>query len=266
MSIHPGARGVRPSRAADSSSSRPRAGRGTVKPVFTVALIGPDGAGKTTVARTLESSLDVPVKYLYMGVNPDASNHLLPTTRLAHAVKRMRGAQPDTGGPPDPRRPGKAPAQGIRRVSSTARSLLRLANRLAEEWHRQLVASLHLRRGAIVVFDRHFFADYYVYDVARDAQRSLARRLHGFALRRFYPRPDLVIYLDAPAEALLARKGEGTLESLARRRGDYLALERVMEHFHVVDASRPLDDVMRDVVGLIDAFSAGKTLEVRAGA
>ena len=234
--------------------------------MFTVALIGPDGAGKTTVARRLESSLDVPVKYLYMGVNPDASNHLLPTTRLAHALKRRRGAKPDTDGPPDPRRPAKAPPPGIRGVSSTSRSLLRVANRLAEEWHRQLVASLYLRRGAIVVFDRHFFADYYVYDVVRNGSRSLARRIHGFALRRFYPRPDLVIYLDAPAETLLARKGEGTLESLARRRGDYLALARVMEHFHLVDASRPIDEVTDDVVRLIGTFSERKTREARSDA
>jgi hypothetical protein len=73
---------------------------------FTVALIGPDGAGKTTVARRLEQTgLEVPVKYLYMGINADASNHLLPTTRLVRALKRARGVPPDAGGPPDPLAP-----------------------------------------------------------------------------------------------------------------------------------------------------------------
>ena len=259
----PGACGARaggPSARGDEQAAH----QAWANPGFTVALIGPDGAGKTTVARNVEGALEGPVKYLYMGVNPDASNHLLPTTRLAHALKRRRGALPDTAGPPDPQRPAKPPARGLRRVTSASRSLLRLANRLAEEWHRQLVASHHLRRGAIVIFDRHFFADYYVYDVVGNGNRSLARRIHGFALRRFYPRPDLVVYLDAPPEALLARKGEGTLESLARRRRDYLELARVLKPFHVVDASRPLDEVTRDVVGLIDNFHERKAHEARA--
>ena len=49
--------------------------------MVTVALIGADGAGKTSVARALERSRDLPIKYLYMGINTEASNHMLPTTR-----------------------------------------------------------------------------------------------------------------------------------------------------------------------------------------
>ena len=132
-----------------------------MKQGFTVALIGPDGAGKTTVARRLEQVLPIPVKYVYMGVNPDSSNYLLPTTRVVHAVRRLRGAKPDTAGPRDSRAPDRAPPKGIpKRALRTGRSFLSLGNRLAEEWHRALVASLHRRRGSIVVFDRHFFADY----------------------------------------------------------------------------------------------------------
>lgn len=229
--------------------------------MFTVALIGPDGAGKTTVARRLEQTLPVSVKYLYMGINPASSNHALPTTRLAHAVKRFRGAKPDTAGPRDPRTILRRPPGGPRRrLLSALRALLRLVNRMAEEWHRQLVASVHLRRGSIVVFDRHFLADYYAYDVAGGLRRPLSRRLHGFFLSRLYPRPDLVIYLDAPAEVLFKRKGEGSLQSLTRRRREYLDLAVVMSNFRVVDASRPIDEVTDDVIELIDAFSAGRRL------
>ena len=39
---------------------------GALRGGFTVALIGPDGAGKTTVARALEEALPFPVEYLYM--------------------------------------------------------------------------------------------------------------------------------------------------------------------------------------------------------
>ena len=223
---------------------------------FTVALIGPDGAGKTTVARRLEAELPFPVEYLYMGVNPDSSNHLLPTTRVVHALRRRRGAMPDTSGPKDSRAAEPASPRGrMQRGLRSVRSFVRLGNRLAEEWHRALVASVHRRRGEVVVFDRHFFADYYAYDVATKPRRTASRRLHGFILAHLYPRPDLVIYLDAPAEVLLQRKGEGTLESLERRRREYLELGEVLDGFAVVDANRPLETVTRDVASAIESYS-----------
>jgi thymidylate kinase len=226
---------------------------------FTVALIGPDGAGKTSVAHQLERLLEIPVKYVYMGVNPDSSNYLLPTTQAVHALRRLRGAKSDTSGPKDSRAPDRAAPRGrLRRALRSGRSFLRLGNRLAEEWHRAAVASLHRRRGSVVVFDRHFFADYYAYDVSAKPRRSASRRLHGVILSRLYPRPDLVIYLDAPAELLLERKGEGTLESLDRRRREYMELGQILREFAVVDASRPLETVTREVAEVIAAYSEGR--------
>jgi thymidylate kinase len=222
--------------------------------MITVALIGPDGAGKTTVARALDGRLSVPVHYLYMGVSADSSNRLLPTTRAIRALKRARGAPPDTGGPPDPSVIRKQSAGSpAKRAKASAKAGLRLANRLAEEWSRQLVAWRHERQGAVVVFDRHFYYDYYAYDVAGGPERTFSRRAHGFALSHLYPKPDLVIYLDAPAELLLARKGEGTVEALERRRGEYLELGAVAERFVVVDASQPLEDVVGDVARAIQS-------------
>ena len=223
---------------------------------FTVALIGPDGAGKTTIARALDSELPFPVAYLYMGVNPDSSNHLLFTTRVVHALRRRRGGRPDTVGPRDSRESEAIAPRGFaRRNLRSARSFVRLGNRLAEEWHRAILATLHRRRGDVVIFDRHFFADYFAYDIAAKPRRTASRRLHGFVLSRLYPKPDLVIYLDAPAEVLFERKGEGTVESLERRRREYLELGKVLDGFTVVDASRPVEAVTRDVVARIEAYS-----------
>jgi thymidylate kinase len=231
---------------------------------LTVALIGPDGAGKTTVAHRLQQTLPFPVEYLYMGVNPESSNHLLPTTRAVHALRRRRGRKPDTAGPRDSRGADPTPNRGFMHGGlRSARSFLRLGNRLAEEWHRALVAAVHRRRGEVVVLDRHFFADYYAYDVAAKPRRTASRRLHGFILSRLYPRPDLVIYLDAPAEVLLERKGEGTLESLERRRREYLDLGAVLDGFAVIDANRPLETVTRDVASTIAAFSRERSLSIR---
>ena len=218
----------------------------------TVALIGADGAGKTTVANRLPDLLPVPVRYLYMGVSTDSSNVMLPTTRITRRVKRALGAPPDTAGPPDhgPRRP--RPRSFLRRRMADLRAAARLGNRFAEEWYRQWLAWRWQRAGAVVLFDRHFFADYHAYDL-QGADRSWSQRLHGFVLGRLYPRPDLVVYLDAPGEVLLARKGEGTAEALERRRDEYRSIRGHVPHFVEVDATRPIDEVTEQVARAIEA-------------
>jgi thymidylate kinase len=222
----------------------------------TVALIGADGAGKTTVARRLEAEGRLPVKYLYLGVNAEAGNHLLPTTRLNRWVKRRRGRVEDHGPPP------AAPVRSIyvapaarRRPRRALRAWARFANRVAEEWYRQAVAAWHERRGHIVVFDRHYLADFAAHDMSTDARLAPERRLHGWLLRHLYPAPDLVVFLDAPAETLLARKGEGSLADLERRRRDYLAVREASRHFVVVDAAQPLDGVVEAVEHELRAFA-----------
>lgn len=223
--------------------------------MFTIALIGPDGAGKTTIGRRLEHNLPMPVKYLYMGVSTDSSNVMLPTTRLIRTVKRQLGAKPDTAGPPDPHLNKPHPKGFVKQAVASLRSSLRLANRLSEEWFRQTLAWYYQHRGYIVLFDRHFFSDYYAYDITDNGLgRSFSRRIHGFVLKHIYPKPDLVIYLDAPADVLFARKGEGTIQALERRRGDYLQLSHIIDHFATVDANQPEDVVANRVTQLICDF------------
>jgi thymidylate kinase len=223
--------------------------------MFTVALIGPDGAGKTTIAREIEATLSIPIKYVYMGINLDSSNLVLPTTRLLLEIKRAMGRRPDMAGPPDPSRIKPRPKNKINRLMIDLKSGLRLASRLSEEWFRQFVVWFYQRRGYIVLFDRHFFFDYYYYHVENNGlQRRFGDRIHGYVLDRLYPHPDLVICLDAPAEVLFGRKGEGTVELLESRRKEYLRLQDVVRNFVIVDASRPKDEVLRGVSAEILEF------------
>ena len=57
---------------------------------------------------------------------------------------------------------------------------------------------------------------------------------------------------------LFSRKGEGTIELLARRRSDYLELRSVFPAFAIVDASQPLDRVVEDVADQLLAFHADR--------
>jgi thymidylate kinase len=222
--------------------------------VFSVALVGADGAGKTTVGRRLHETLPLPTRSIYMGVNLEASRLVLPTTWLLLSIRRARGTRPDLVASTDPRTARAAPSGPLRRAATGAKSALRLCNWLAEEAFRHSVASYHRRRGRIVVLDRSFYHDYYAYDVAPNGARSPARRIHGFFLERVYPKPDLVICLDAPAEVLYARKPEAPVEWLERRRAEYLDLARVAPNFVVVDAARPLAEVEADVEAAVLGF------------
>lgn len=217
----------------------------------TVALVGLDGAGKSAVTLRLVSALGVPTAYIYMGVNLESSTLMLPTTRLALAVKRRRGGQPNLTGSFERRRVTKrhGPLAGVR-------SMLRLGNWMAEESFRQAVAWWHEARGRVVLFDRHFFCDYYATDIASRPDRSAASRLHGLFLDRVYPRPDLIVMLDVPPELAVARKGEDTVEGSTRRRDEYLALAGVVPRFAIVDAGQPIDDVVADVARLVQGLLA----------
>jgi thymidylate kinase len=228
--------------------------------MFTVALVGPDGAGKTTISRRLLETLDLPLCYIYMGINLEASNVMLPTTWLQYKLKARQGTL-DMGGPRDINKSKPLPKNPIKRTIFELKSALRMANLMAEEWYRQLVISLNVRRGKIVLFDRHFLFDYYYHDVVQKwGERPLSSKLHGWMLKNFYPRPDLVIFLDAPAAVLFARKGEGSVELIEQRRQEYLQMRDLFKEFVTLDATQPQEKVVQEAARLIrDAYRAKTT-------
>ncbi len=238
--------------AASEDRSRRRVRK--YPPRLRVALVGADGAGKSTITGLLETApLPAPVKRIYMGVNLEASSLMLPTTRLLVNAKRRRGGRPDLVGsaPPADHRAGARP-RGWR---STARGTARMVVWVLEEWLRQGVAWRYTRAGYLVVFDRHFLADHFHSDVeARNGRRGVVRALHGWMLQNAYPKPDLVLCLDAPGSVLFARKPESTPQSLEHRRQEYLRLAGAVPAFEVVDADRPLDQVFTEVVDIIRRY------------
>ncbi len=222
------------------------------KRAVSAAIIGVDGAGKTTVAKAVQRRLGAPATYIYGGVSLQTSAVMLPTTRLLIELKRRQGNRADMVAPRGENHGGDH--FGL----SGVRSTLLLANWIAEESFRQLLAWYQQRRGRIVIFDRHFFCDYHARDIEDSAPRTTVQRLHALFLQRVYPLPDLVIHLDAPIEVLQSRKPGFDAEPRMRKSEEYRRLQFVMPQYVAIDASRPLDQVVDEVCETIRTFSSGE--------
>jgi thymidylate kinase len=198
---------------------------------MTIVLLGPDGAGKTTLARGLVARPDLGARRFYMGTNPRAREATFPRWQSS----RIRSDAPAGEGAPGP---------GPRRLT--------FPRRLVGQWYRYAFAHLHRMRGGTVVFDRYILAP----RILR-SPRSRGESFRRWLLRLGAPRPDLVVILDAPAETLFRRKGEHDVQRLAEMRRDYLRLGRTLPGAVVVDAGADPDSVLAGVVGLIHQRKSG---------
>ncbi|TWG06913.1 thymidylate kinase [Streptomyces brevispora] len=199
-----------------------------------VALVGPDGVGKTTVAGALERAARARGRrFAYV--------HWIPTT-VAPPV-----SMPCTTVPPPPKRTGLAPAGLSHRVLSVGR----LCRNLVRFWAgyvmgmRRHVAGL---RGpdVLVVADRWMY-NYIAQpvSVAYHGPPTLARLAVWLA-----PRPDLTIVLDAPADVIVARKQELTLDEAESELGRWRQLSPPNAVAHL-DATLSPDVLAKQILDVI---------------
>lgn len=232
--------------------------------MYTIALVGLDGSGKTTVARHLEKFSPSPCKYLYMGQSIHTNNVILPTTRLARYLKlhviskddeKLGNAHTEKPNSGDLHYGYGGRKRGPVRVS------VGLLNRIVEAWWRQLLSLNYQLQGYIVVYDRHFLIEAAVEAaISRGKKNNIIHQLEYRIFRLFYPKPKLIIFLDTPEQVLYERKSEATLKSQATRRAAILEVGGRMLNFVIVDANRPLERVIADVMRIIAEFPVSRKL------
>lgn len=223
--------------------------------MFTVAIVGPDGAGKSTLLKNLQKQLDLPSKVIYMGVNPEATTHSSPTWRLHLWLKRtVKGKKSRSSTNSNQQNMDNTPSENrtpktrnpLLSVLFGVKSMVFMASWMTEEWYRQAVSWYYTRRGYLVLFDRHFYIDHQADRIINpDRKVSRTQKFHDTVLEKHYPRPQMVIYLDAPSDILFARKGESTPEELERKREVYTQMAEYMPHFEIVDATLSSEEVAK---------------------
>ena len=225
--------------AARALGARPaRGGKHLATGGAVIALVGPDGSGKSTCARALESWLtpELDVEHAHMGRPPRTA----VTLAIGAAVKLAR------------RLAAVLPHRG-RRVRDGHLTLLRCVCTARDRFllHRRL--RRRAAAGAIVICERYpipenraLVGPSYAQGVATDASGPLAtllRRLESRYYARLSP-PDLVLALRVDPETAVLRK-PGEPEPYVRARARILwNTEWSSDHVELVDAGEPLPAVV----------------------
>src|SRR5688500_6265712 len=183
-----------------------------------VVLVGPDGVGKTSVARALLAHHRGPAAYF----------HFLPP---------LDGRWPAA---PDPTSVAPPKARGR---ASAVLGWIRLVRNAVRCWLAYLKSVRPaLKRGLLIVGDRWMYG----YIVQPDAMKFHGPDLLARAVLRLLPRPHLIVNLAAPPHVIRGRKQELTLSQIEQELLAWSSLR--MPNVQTLDATRLPNDIASDIL------------------
>ncbi|MGH7526050.1 MAG: hypothetical protein ACREMX_05055 [Gemmatimonadales bacterium] len=201
-----------------------------------ITFSGLDGSGKSTLIRSLRAALE-------------ASNTAVVVCHMNHdigifaAVQALRNRLIGSAPSPGHARAGNSRWQRLRHAviwNKPCRRVLYLADLLVFVVFRFRVER---RRDSVLLMDRYFYDT--LVDVAGPRGWTWAR-----LLARITPTPHLAVLLDATPEVAFARKGEFSVEYLARRSLAYKRVFGWVRSTLILDAA-DLDGSTRELARLV---------------
>lgn len=186
-----------------------------------VIIVGPDGVGKTAVARALLAQHQGPAAYF----------HFLPPVR--GPLLRSLGPVPP---PPPKAAPGGWLVLGwIRLLRNTARCWVGYLRTVRPA----------LKRSWLIIGDRGMYG----YVVQPHALKFHGPEWLARAVMRLLPRPHLIVNLSAPPHVIRKRKQELTLSQIEQELVAWSSLG--VANFQTLDATQPPREIASEILAVL---------------
>lgn len=204
-------------------------------PNYMIALLGPDGVGKSTLIDNIRSDVS---DFLKVDFDRSKSFHIRPGLfPTITTVLKKRGHS------------DKRPSATYKTWQSS--SFVISFIRLICFWVDYILGYLlrimpELGSYNLVVLDRYF------YDLLIDPLRYNIKLPHKLMKTLFslLPKPKVTFVLDAPAQVIQSRKDELTKPRIASLLNKYRNLRLEYDNIHVLDATRPPEKLSNEVVSI----------------
>ena len=208
-----------------------------------VAIVGPDGCGKTTIADGIINHFDKRPFLNHMKIHSNFGTiiRLREIKRFVYALfgKKIE-FKPEP--PPGTRGMGMKPPLGcLRSMFYVLYYGVFLALGRVQLWMWRTYSSL-------IVADRYYYDYYYMYGHSKSP--AWFKDLVGLIV----PKPQLVFFLDRPAEEIFAQKPELEISEIKRQQDVIRKLLKNDRRARVIDASRGVEETLRAVNGEIEKW------------
>lgn len=182
---------------------------------LSIAILGPDGSGKSTVITGLSSGLK-------RGFRKIQYYHLFPQQPLKESKENTN---------PQGQKP-----------HSFMKSQLKLAFLMSKYSIGYIKVKLQLIKSTLVIFDRYYD------DILVDRRRF---RYKGFNFilklgNYLIPEPRIYLYLDAPSEVIFSRKAELSISEIDRQRHKFKRLVQKKKRGFIINANQDEGQVIFD--------------------